>query len=258
MINVYNETIDVSSGPTEAPAITDVIVNFSVYSPAGAGNLNHGTAMANITGDTTRTNSTCFNMVASGDYANYTCNITMWWWDGAGTWNIIAYIEDDQTNSVMNTSTSFFVGERAAFVMSPSVLTWPGIAPGSTNQTSNNDPLLLNNTGNDIIVALGIEINSSNLRGETNSTQALWAGNFSVSWDEGSAPPAECGGTVMSRSSLEGIDTANLTKGNYTANDGTAQERLYFCLKLTGTELSSQSYSTANETEWPWIVKISS
>jgi hypothetical protein len=258
---VYNNSMtSLPSGPNEAPAITSVIINFTAYSTAGAGNLNHSTALVNFTksGEVTRQNTSCTMYQSSGNNANYTCNVTMWWWDGSGTWDITAYIKDNQSNSVTNTSANFYVGERTAFVMAPSALNWPGIAPGATNQTSSNDPLVLNNTGNDIIDAANIKINSSNLRGETTSTQALWAGNFSVSWNNGSTPPVECGGTNMSRSIYQGISTANLTKGNYTVNNGnTGQEELYFCLMSAGSELSTQAYSTANETEWNWIVQIS-
>jgi len=263
--HVYNESMTdlSSSGPNEAPDYTSVIINFTASSAAGAGNLNHSTATINFTktGETTRQNTSCSNYESSGNIANYTCNVTMWWWDGAGVWAITAYIQDNQTNVATNTSTNFTIASNTAFTMSPTALTWPGIAPGATNQTSNNDPLVLNNTGNDVIDATSIEINSSNLRGETTPTQALWAGNFSVDHQTGGtctgAACLECGGTTMVRNTLTGIAVANLTIGNYTINDGTAQEQLYVCLRLAGTELSDQSYSTANETEWNWIVKIS-
>ncbi len=44
---------------------------------------------------------------------------------------------------------------------------------------------------------------------------------------------------------------ANLSRGNFTINDGnTGQEIYYFCIKLAGSDLTSQSYSTANEGSW--------
>jgi len=259
---VYNSTItNAESGPTEN-TITSIIVNFSANSPSGFGNLNHNTAMANITGDdaVTRTNSSCFMYQGSGTNANYTCNISLWWWDGSGTWNITAYVEDNQSNGVQNTSTDFYVGELTAFVMGPGALTWGTLSPGATNQTSSNDPLLLNNTGNDQITSTELSINASNLRGETTSAEALWASNFSVDWDTESTCSGttciECDGVQMSRSIFINMTMANLTKGNYTINDGsTGQERLYFCIKWISATLSTQSYSTANETEWNWIVQ---
>ena len=259
---VFNNSITdlSSSGPNEAPSSTSVIINFSAYDADG--DLNHSSAAVNFTktNEETRQNISCSMYESDVNYANYTCNVTMWWWDGAGTWNIAAFIKDNQNNLAANTSTTFTMGERTSFVISPAVLTWPGIAPGATNQTSNNDPLLLNNTGNDVIDATGITVNSSNLRGETTSTEALWASNFSIDWKTGGsctgADCVECAGTVMARNAFTEIVTANLTKGNFTKNDGTGQEELYFCLRIIGSELSNQAYSTANQTEWPWVVRI--
>ena len=48
---------------------------------------------------------------------------------------------------------------------------------------------------------------------------------------------------------------ANLSKGNYLVNDGnTGQEIYYFCIKIVGSDLTSQQYSTANE--GVWTIKI--
>jgi len=261
---VFNDSMtNLSSGPNEAPALTSVIINFTGYSIAGASNLNDTSALINFTraGETTRQNISCAKYESAGDYANYTCNVTMWWWDEAGTWDITASVNDNQANTATNSSTIFTIGERTSFVMGPSTLNWTGISPGATNQTSNNDPLLLNNTGNDVIDATGIAINSSNLRGETTPTEALWAGNFSADWDTGGsctgADCTECGGTTMVKAAYTALTVANLTKGNYTDGNGEGQEELYVCLRLVGSELSTQSYSTANETEWNWIIQIS-
>ncbi len=263
IITVFNDTIDVSNGPDEYPnATTIIIVNFSVNTVSGVSNLNNDSAAVNVSGDAERSNSSCQMYDYGTDNANYTCIIGLQWWDGSGDWNITAYIEDNQGNAVTNSSTKFYVGSRTAFVMGPSALTWTALAPGATNQTSNNDPLLLNNTGNDEIVASSITINSSNLRGETAPAEGLWAENFSVSWTTGGAACSaegctECGGTQMARSAFTALDTANLTKGNFTIDDkSTGQEELYFCLRYVGSEISTQSYSTANETEWAWIVQI--
>jgi len=259
---IINNSIDVSAGPSEAPAITTVVVNFSVYSPSGTGNLNDSTAAVNVTGDVERVNSSCLNYESSTTDVNYSCSIDLQWWDGTGVWNITAYIEDNQSNFATNSSADFYVGSRTAFVMGPSALTWNALSPGTYNQTSNNDPLVLNNTGNAVISTSGITINSSNLRGETTPTEGLWAENFSVSWDTGGSSCTldgclECKGSAMSRGDFTAITGANLTKGNYTIDDkSTGQEELYMCLMYAGSELSTQSYSTANETEWAWIVQI--
>ena len=262
---VYNNSIAnltiLLNGPNEGPSSTSIIINFSAYSAAGADNLNDSTALMNITGSTTRTNASCKNFESAGNYKNYTCNITFFWWDATGTWAITAYVKDNSSNIAQNTTTNLYIGERTAFVMGPAALTWSGISPGAVNQTSNNDPLILNNTGNDVIDVGNIQINSSNLRGETDPTVGLWAANFSVDWNTGDtctgAACLECAGTAMVRSAYTGVGIANLTADNYTQNNGNdGQEKLYFCSRIAGTELSTQAYSTANETEWAWIVQI--
>lgn len=256
---IYVWNYSASKTINEASTSTLVIINFTAYIPSGTANLNDSTSYANLSrsGETTRTSPACTRVVTwASNYANYSCNITAWWWDGNGTWNIGASIKDNYTNSAFNTSSTQAFDKTTAFVMSPSILTWAGIASGATNLTSNNDPLVLNNTGNVPINAANIEINSTNLRGETNSALGLWAKNFTVSFATGGTPPAECSGTAMNNKTLVGVATANITKGNFSINDGTAQEQLYFCLKIAGAELTTQSYSTANESNWH--VKINS
>jgi hypothetical protein len=238
---------------------TSAIINFSVYSPSGAGNINISTAKVNLSysGENLRENASCKLLESSGNYANFTCNITMWWWDVGEDWNVTAYIEDNSSSSAINDTVIQNVANTTSFLGGPSPLTWAGISPESANQTSNNDPYLMNNTGNVAIPSTLLTINSTNLRGELTSTEALWAGNFSVGWNTGGTPPAECGGTSMVRGQFTALSIANLTRGNYTINNGiTGQERLYFCLKVVGSELSTQAYSTANETEGVWTVKI--
>jgi hypothetical protein len=237
----------------EAPSSTSFLINFTVYIPSGTPNLNDSTSYANISrsGETTRTSPACTRTaIWASNFANYSCNITAWWWDGNGTWNIGAYIQDNYTNGVSNTSVTQALDDNLGFLASPSALTWAGIAAGATNQTSNNDPLVLNNTGNVPVNVGNIQVNSTNLRGESDSSLALWAKNFTVSPNNGGTPPAECGGTAMNNKTLVGVAIANLTKGNFTVNDGTAQEQLYFCLKIAGAELTTQAYSTANESMW--------
>lgn len=186
----------------------------------------------------------------------------MWWYDAAGNWNITASIVDNNSNGAKNDSVLFALGATTGFEINPSALTWSSIGAGSTNQTSNNDPVQLNNTGNQP-VGLGagtgnISINATNLHGESNSAYTIWANNFSVSISTGGtcsgAACLECGGGLtgnLSAFTFANVTTANLTKGNYTINDGfTGEEELYFCLRIAGSELTSQSYSTIGNGSW--------
>ena len=233
--HVFNATMtDISGGLSSGPSSTNIIINFTAYHGAGASNIDNSTAVMNFTqaGETTRQNTSCLNITGLGsDYMNFTCSVTMWWWDAAGTWNIDASIIDNSSNYINNASTVFQVGETTGFELSPSPLTWPDVAAGSSNTTSTNDPILLNNTGNKNISANTIQINATNLRGETTSSLALWSGNFSMSWETSgdSAPNVECAGSQMNvtAGNYANITLANLTRGNYTTNNGyEGQEQL--------------------------------
>lgn len=241
--------MDISGGPNDGPTKSYIWVNFTVIDADGTSNLNSSTAKINIskTGEETRSDALCTLNKTVGNFANYTCNMTMWWYDGAGAWNINAYIKDNNGNVAYNASDKTFqVGTTDGVVLSPSALNWTEITAGDTDKLSSNDPQVYNNTGN---VNKWIEINSTHLKGENNPAYGLWAGGFSIN-----AADACDTGTTMTWFAYANITSAWLPKGNFTINNGTAgQERLYFCLETSDANLTSQAYSTASH---PWTAKI--
>ena len=254
---------NVSFGSLTENSITNFSVNFTGYIATGYGNLNDNTVAVNFSKSTEcRTNSTtsCVKVVSWDNYANYSCNITMWWWDSSGSWNLNITMKDSSGNSAQNATTYLYIGTTTGFSGAPTSLTWSGITAGATNQTSTNDPILMNNTGNVAISAANIQVNATNLMGETNANYGLYANNFSVGYASAGGNE-ECSGgankaTTMVRAIFTGIGIANLSAGNYTLNDNnTGQEQLYFCLRLAGSELASQAYSTLNQSSW--TLKIS-
>ena len=144
-------------------------------------------------------------------------------------------------------------------VMSPVNLTWPQIGLTSTNTTSNNDPITINNTGNKIITNGNIRITAVNLRGETTTSEFLLVANFTVDYDTGVSPLLECDGTKMVNNTATGITTANVTIGNLSISSPASQEDLYFCLTEVTAGLSQQSYSTTSGTTYiyPWTISVS-
>jgi hypothetical protein len=241
----------------------DTIINFSAHDSDGWANLNDASAKVNITdGTMTRTNSSCVRYQQSGNNTNYSCTISIWYFDAPQMWNITAFIQDVSSASGSNTS-NLTINQLVAFVMGPSALTFSGatVTPGNNNVTSNNDPLLLNNTGNANIASGSVQVNATNLRGETTSTLAIWAANMSVGTSQGGNPPTECGGAgatnMASTYAYTAVAGSALSRGNYSGNDGsTGQEQLYVCIRTVGSELTSQTYSTLNSTEGSWTVKI--
>ena len=242
---------------TDAPNPTYLTINFSANDSDGAANLNNVTAAVNLTKATEalRMNSSCAVKDFSGNYANYSCNVTLWWFDGDGDWTIYANISDLNSNIAVNNTKTVTLNTLTGFVMSPSALTFGSLTPGTYNQTPTNY-LLLNNTGNVDISSGNVQINATDLRGETTSSQALYAGNFSASPYTGGN--IECNitasATQMVNKTFTGVANTILAAGNYTINDGTAQERVYLCLREIGGELSQQYYSTQNLGSW--TVKI--
>ena len=245
---VYNETSTVISGPNEGPSSSYILINFTAYDADGFGNLNDSSAQVNVTksGETNRTNATCAQVIDfNTNYANYTCNITMWWWDAPGNWTMHASIKDLNGNSGSNSSANFSVGTTDGLKNNISSLTWPSISPGASDLPSN-ELSYLNNSGN---MNQWLQVNATNLIGESNSAYALGANNFSVNgtgW---------CMNTsTMVAQTYVNISDAILPKGNYTINDGTAQEILYFCLESSNNDLIAQYYST--QSTGSWTVKV--
>ncbi len=245
IVAVYNSTemTDVSPGPNEGPVATYVILNFTAYDAQGFGNLNDSSVQVNFSkaGEESRLNTSCALLNDyNTNYANYTCNVTMWWWDASGTWTINSSISDLDGNSAFNDSTNFYIGSTTGLLANSSSVGWPEISPGASNQEANS-PTLLNNTGN---VQVSVEVNATNLTGDNNPSYSLGASNFSVHTLAG------CGGTTMSWYSYKTVIGAVIPKGNYTKDDGTAQETIYFCLEESNANLIAQPYSTTAQGTW--------
>ena len=54
----------------------------------------------------------------------------------------------------------------------------------------------------------------------------------------------------MSNKTFVNITGLSFPIGNFTVNDGTAQEEVYICLEEAGPELDAQTYSTTGYGAW--------
>ena len=226
-----------------------VTFNFTATDTDGEGNLNDSTASAYFqrAGETTRSNTSCVaNGTGSGNNQNYTCTVDMWYYDQNGAWTINVTIKDINNAYAENSSTTFTYNLQTAMVMSPTSLTWAPVGLSDTNTGSNNDPIVINNSGNDI--NLNINVTSYNLRGETTTTQYIYANNFTIE-----NASQGCSGAAMSNATSINVTTAILQRGNTTLNynnDTSGQEQIYFCLKGVPSGISSQSYSSSAYGAW--------
>jgi hypothetical protein len=254
IMGVYNNTMtDISSGTTEGPSLTYVTIVFNASDADGVGNINNATAKINFskTGEATRQNTSCLPVTGQTSplSMNFTCNITMWWFDGPGIWDISAYITDLSSNTAYNnTVKNFTIGATNGLLANQTTINWSAINPGATAQEAQ-QIMGLNNTGNQ---QKSVYVNSSDLRGDTNAAYALGANNFSVK------NAAGCGGTAMVNRTDTNVTSVQLPRGNYTWNNGTAMANLYFCLESSNANLISQSYSTGPAGSGAWIIKLGS
>lgn len=242
--------------PTEG-STTSVSFKFTASDAGGTFDLDSSTAKANFsrTGEELRQNSSC--IAVSGETTsttqNYSCTVLMYYYDAAGTWNVTASIADLSGVFAKNDSTNFTYNQLQAIVISPSSLSWSTFVQEATNQTSNNDPSVINNTGN--YNAASITVTALNLHGESVSSEYFSVGNFTVDIETGGSPPAECLGTTMSNGTAVAITGATLNRGNNSVNDGsTGQEQFYYCITNVPS-LSSQTYSTSY-TAGAWKISI--
>ena len=230
--------------PTE-DSITSVTFNFTITDENGFEDINISSVNASFirAGEPTRINESCINYSQFGNDMNFTCTIDMSYFDENGDWTINVSIQDNEGEYAENSSTIFTYNILSAMKMSPTSLGWPEISLTSTDIGSTDNPIVINNTGNN--PNLNINVTAYDLRGEDKTEYFIYANNFSVGVEsEG------CSGITMSNATSLNITTALLTRGNHSINDGTGQEQLYFCLKGVPSGITSQSYSSSAYGAW--------
>ena len=267
-IEVHNETI-ITPQPND-DTILDIEFWVTVSDADGVADINDSSVNASFefisAGEATRSNSSC---VLDGDIppnsANFTCTITTWYFDSLGFWNITVFANDlgNKTPQV-NNSQSFKLNILTAFKISPEALTWDPVSPGDTNQTSIDDPTLINNTGNYNVTSTNLKINATNLVGATIPTDFIFTANFSLNIENSTGTNNEtCAGSTMTipvNNTETTLVNAILPKGNHSPNyqnATSAQEQIYYCIVEVPSIISSQTYTTEIATGYgPWAIIV--
>ena len=236
-----------AKNPTD-DTTTTIEFNFTATDEDGASDLNPATAEGrfNRTGETTRVNTSCIELTTSGNDANYSCTIDMWYFDQNGAWSINVTIQDDQSASAENASTTFTYNSLPGMKMNQTSLTWTTVAIGQTNIGSNNDPIQINNTGN--AEPKNINVTSYHLQGEITTTDYILVGNLTIE-----NASQGCSGTQLVNATSINITSAILYKGNHSLNYDNAtsgQELIFFCITEVPSGISQQSYSSAEYGSW--------
>ncbi|MCX6749737.1 MAG: hypothetical protein NTW17_03285, partial [Candidatus Pacearchaeota archaeon] len=227
---------------------TAITFNFTANDNNGADDINASSAQAQflMNGETTRSNTSCTSWASAGNNVNFTCTIDMWYFDQNGAWTVNVSVKDNLEEYAENSSTTFTYNIMTAMVMSPSSVNWPTINLLDTDTGSSDDPITINNSGNDI--NLNINITAYNLRGVTTPTEFIYANNFTIQ-----NASQGCSGTAMVNQTSTNVTSAILQRGNNTLNyynETSGQEQIYFCLKGVPHDISSQSYSSSAYGSW--------
>lgn len=268
IIEVDNSTMVGTRVDPTINGVTNIEFWVNVSDSDGVNDINDSSVNASVTFNATgteaiRTNSSC---VLVGDLdtisANFSCTINMYYFDAPGIWNITVSARDlGNTTIIYNSSQSFNYDQLQAIDISPTALTFASVSPGDTNITSNNDPTLINNTGNYNVTSGNLQLNATNLVGVSVETDFIFVANFSIDIDTGSSNETCIGGTTPVNNTQTGITGSLLTRGNNSLNNGddtSGQEEIYYCITKVPVDISSQTYSSSLTTggygEWAIIM----
>ena len=207
---VYNG----SGSPAEGTTAT-INLLFNATDLNGVADINVSSAFMNITrsGETARSSTSCTSAANLSNTETINCTITIYWYDGAGTWNICAYVRDNSNAAVSNcTAANFTMGTTDSITLLNASIAFSGTA----NQTGvGPQHIIVNNTGNVNYTSMGV--NATYL---ANVSYTIGVGNFSVNVSN------SVNGQALTENSFLSVTSSNLTKGPASQRD------LYFGLNI--------------------------
>lgn len=233
----------ISANPVEFSS-TSIVFTANVTDPNGVNDIDDSSVTPQISnGVTTRLGTCTWSQDYNSTSANYSCSVTMRYYDESGSsWILKVQARDFGNGSTVNGTSVFTYNQLKSMVISPSTLFWPTVIPGSTNQQSNNDPTTINNTGN---YNGTVSVTALNLQGETISSELIAASDFRAGPSSGS----ECSATQLQNATQISIGGSNSNPGNLSLGGGVGQSNIYYCIP-TVPSVSSQVYSTTGGGSW--------
>ncbi len=256
IISVDNVSI-ITPTITEAGS-TQFVFNFTAEDSDGTGDIVSSKAMGQInrTSEAIRSNFSCLAKTnLSTTRTQFECTTRIWYFDAPGIWTINATVQDRGGTTALNMSANLTIKSTLAMVMGPSSLTWPTINLSALNTTASDDPIILNNTGNQNVSLGNVRVQALDLAGETTPTVLLNASNFTVGIATGTNNP-ECADTRLANNTIVGISRVGLISGNNSLaynNFTSGQNTLYFCLAEVTAGVTQQSYSTRGAA---WTISV--
>ncbi len=241
-VNFVSPVDDVS--PIES-GYTNVIFSAQAYNPQGVGNINHTSVEFNISNGIESIEGACAYTGNISSYsANYSCIAQIWYFNGAGFWNVSVKVKNLGGDEYgFNSTTQFLYYQLISVLMDRTNIEFGEIFMEKFNKTALS-PVEVNNTGN---ANLGAEINSTDLYGNIDQTDIIDPRNFSVSGVEG----FECIGTSLISGDFVSVGDFILDYGNISSGHGSSDLR--FCIPKV-PEVPSQNYSNLEESDW--IIRV--
>lgn len=247
----------------ENTTVVDVI-NFTASDLDGSNDINMGSGVVNVSkvcgGSTVaRISSSCTNTTPSGLAiidVNFTCPVTLQYYDCVGSWNVnasINYTHGIVVAKAYNDSTSLSINALQAVYISPLSVAFNPLAAFDTDQNSTTDNYVTN-TGNQVP---NIELTAVDLHGQTNSSIIFPANNFtSLSLNSTH--------TLTSNFCANGVQLVNATPSTIATTAGPVGDRplvnrdggnagstteIKYCIPSV-PQLFSQNYTTDFAGSW--------
>jgi len=252
------------------PAITpnESGVNYTVFivnatDTDGVGNLDDNSVEARfeLTGETTRVNTSCILLAdIDANSANYSCTVGMYYFDkNDANWVVNVTVLDTNGARGINASTNVQFNLLNAMVTG-GALVWASLQLAAVNTTADNNPIIVNNTGNDI--DLSINITAFDLEGLSTPGEFIGATNISVENITLGCTGPFTQPMINATNSTDtetrtNITSAILQNGNNSLSNSNAtsgQEELFFCITAVSNTLSSQDYSSDSYGSWSILV----
>ena len=228
--------------PTESTTTT-VWIQFNASDDNGHADIDYSTAqiILNRSGETQRTSSSCDNFNNDSLVKQFNCSVNLQYYDDEGAWTINASVSDFSSASDEDTGTTLSYGALQAVRGTPLGITFGTVNLGQSRNATN-DPLILNNTGNQNFTE--INLTAYDLTGQDIPSQYIAASQFyaNISLDNY--------GDQLSNNT-----PVTLTNGTLSRDIGgtDVNRNLYIFVTVPGSGLSNQNYTSSDL----WQIEVS-
>jgi len=207
--------------------LTTVRIWFIANCSNGREFLDATSATANFTkqSEVPRYTTTCTRQNNLSAYAsNFSCDITMYYYDAAGNWGINVTINTTSDAKAYNDTTTFPIISSMDLNLSATSVAWPTLSPAQTNQqATGSPPLTITNIYNSNIT--NISINAIDLVGQSGTNLGVVFsinGNFTAKND--TATVCTTGTGLINNTAV------NMTLLMYRNTRGTQSQPMYYCI----------------------------